>query len=238
MASGAFCLKLIQLNIWQGRILIAVSRFLKEQDADIVCMQEVFSSDVYIPTLEALNSLENLQKNLGYEYLYYEPALSFETAGVAVRTGNAILSKYPLEDCRAVFTNNSFHHVDDWATNKPNTRNLQLAKVVLPEGKSITLANHHGYHEPNDIGSEKTVEAMKIAANELKKTEGPLIFAGDLNVRAESPAMRVFDGWLEDLTASHHVEDTLTVFGKVSGVPCDHILVSEDVQVKKFEVSD
>src|SRR6185295_10315208 len=96
MASGAFCLKLIQLNIWQGKILIAVSRFLKEQDADIVCLQEVFSSDGQIPPLDMLSSLEILQKRLSYPYVYYEPAFSFTVSGLKVRMGNAILSKFPL----------------------------------------------------------------------------------------------------------------------------------------------
>lgn len=79
---------------------------------------------------------------------------------------------------------------------------------------------------------------MKILTKVLSGVSGPLILAGDLNVRTESPAMRVFDGWLEDLTDTHKIKDTLTAFGKVREVPCDHILVSEEVKVLKFEVSN
>lgn len=232
-------LKLIQLNIWQGKILIAVSRFLKQQDADILCLQEVCSSSVYLGALDLLSSLEVLQLDLAYPYVYYQSSFSFDTSGVTASMGNTILSKYPLENTRSVFTHNSYHEVTDWQRDHPgNTRNLQLAEVTLPDGKSFTVANHHGYWDKDKMGNEHTVAAMKIAAEELKKVQGPLIFAGDLNIVPASPAMHLFDNWLTDLTATHNISDTLSAFGKVSDVPCDHILVSPEVTVQEFTVSE
>jgi endonuclease/exonuclease/phosphatase (EEP) superfamily protein YafD len=79
---------------------------------------------------------------------------------------------------------------------------------------------------------------MQLVKSKLEKLPQPLIFAGDLNVRTESPAMREWDGFLDDLTAQYSVTTTLSVLGKVTDVPCDHILVSEGVKVSSFHVAD
>jgi endonuclease/exonuclease/phosphatase (EEP) superfamily protein YafD len=79
---------------------------------------------------------------------------------------------------------------------------------------------------------------MQSVKTMLQKLPTPLIFAGDLNVKSESPVMRVFDDFLEDLTATHNVGTTLSVLGKVTDVACDHILISDDVLVTDFRVAD
>ena len=123
-ALGAILLKLIQLNIWQGKLLLAVSRFLQKQDADIVCMQEVMSSPVHLGALDLLTSLETLKQDLDYEHVYYEPTFSFDTSGVRASMGNAIFSKFPLVNRRVIFTNNNYHDVHNWERDHPaNTRN-------------------------------------------------------------------------------------------------------------------
>lgn len=154
-------MKLIQLNIWQGKILIAVSRFLKEQDADIVCLQEVFSSNTphQFPLLDILNSLEKLQKVLNYSYIYFEPTCTFEVSGGETSFGNAILSKFPVEKKSVIFTNGEFYNIKDWASQYiPNSRNALICSIQTPSG-SITLANHHGYWTPNALGDETSVES-------------------------------------------------------------------------------
>lgn len=233
-------MKLIQLNIWQGKILIAVSKFLKEQNADIVTMQEVFScpQPQTFGLLDMLNSLETLQKELNYPYVYFEPTCTLMVSGVEASFGNAILSKYPLTEKQVFFTNGEFYHIKDWPNDyQPNNRNALLCAVETPEG-NFTLVGHHGFNENGKMGSENSVAIMKKLADRLQQAKTPLIIAGDLNVVAASPAMRVFDGWLENLTATHNIPDTLTEFGKVRNVACDHILVSKEVKVTNFEVSE
>lgn len=229
-------MKLIQLNIWQGKLLKNAVSFLKEQDADFVCLQEVYSSPKLVPLVDMFSTLETLKKELGYTECYFEPTQTFQANGLTISFGNAILSKHPFASKRVVFTNGSFHestHADDLI---PNIRNAQLV-TVLANGIELNLINHHGYHELTPEGSEQTAVAMQKLVAELKKLEGPLVLAGDLNVIAQAPAMRVFDNWLKDLTATYNVRDTLTEFGKVRNVPCDHILVSKEARVKTFSVS-
>jgi endonuclease/exonuclease/phosphatase family metal-dependent hydrolase len=230
-------LKLVQLNIWQGKLLRQVIEFLQSVDADIVCLQEVFSTQPHIGVLDTHDSLEQIQAKLGYPHAFYSPAFSFSVSNQKVEFGNAILSKLPLDNQRTIFTNQDYHEVHSWSDHPPNTRNGQIVDITL-NNKQITVVNHHGYHETNPVGSALTVAAMQQLVQIVRNTAKPLVFSGDLNVTSKSPTMRLFDGWLRDLTAEYNVSDTLTRYGKVRGVPCDHILVSNDVDVQKFEVSE
>jgi endonuclease/exonuclease/phosphatase family metal-dependent hydrolase len=231
-------LKLIQLNIWQGKILKNVMDFLQDQDADVVCLQEVFSSQQHIDVLDMLDSLETIQARLAYPHFYYEPTFRFEITGVKAQIGNAILSKQPLVNRRVVFTSHNFHEVTDWNQNySSNTRNALIAEIQLGD-KNLTVVTHHGYREPTPIGSQTSINAMQKLVEVTRNISTPLIIAGDLNVSAKSPVMSLFEGWLQDLTEKYSINDTLTQFGKVRKVPCDHILVSDGIVIQNFIVSE
>jgi endonuclease/exonuclease/phosphatase family metal-dependent hydrolase len=73
----------------------------------------------------------------------------------------------------------------------------------------------------------------------LRHKGTPLVLCGDLNITTESPALRVFDGWLDDLIrAQPNITTTLTRVNVDRDVVCDHVLVSDDVIVDDFKVSN
>ena len=70
-----------------------------------------------------------------------------------------------------------------------------------------------------------------------KAQTGPVVMCGDLNVIAESPAMRTLD-FLTDLTPQNNVKTTLQNLKFVKDVACDHILINDQVTAKNFTVHD
>jgi len=80
-----------------------------------------------------------------------------------------------------------------------------------------------------------TVKTMGKVADEIKKTEGPIAMCGDLNVVSASPAMRELD-FLRDLTAENKLKTTLSGLKFDGEVACDHILVSDEVEVQDFKM--
>jgi endonuclease/exonuclease/phosphatase (EEP) superfamily protein YafD len=99
-----------------------------------------------------------------------------------------------------------------------------------------TIANHHGHHEYDPDGNDESVAAMGRVADALRDVSGPLVLCGDLNVVPESRAMRVFDGWLDDVVAHSGAKTTLSGINVDRDVVCDHILVNDRVAVKDFKV--
>jgi endonuclease/exonuclease/phosphatase family metal-dependent hydrolase len=231
-------MRLLQLNLWEGRLIRQIPAFVKRLNPDIICMQEVFSSESKLGTpTDMFSSLQKIRTAGDYPYSFFSPLLSSVYAGENVDYGNAILSKFPLSNEETLFTEGSYNRREISMNVTPGSNNLQVAEVSSPQS-SFYLANHQGYWEINRLGDEVSVQKMTLVSDRLRKCPTPLILAGDLNVTAESPAMRVFDGFLEDLTATHGITTTLSDLGKVNDAACDHILISPGIRVQNYYVAD
>jgi endonuclease/exonuclease/phosphatase family metal-dependent hydrolase len=231
-------MKILQLNIWLGRLLNQVEALIEKEQPDILCLQEVLDAEgtIYLPD-QVFDSLKRIKKTSGLSYDFFSPTNSFQVAGVQGHFGNAILSRYPLKHVETIFTNNAHNTIAQESDHIPNIRNLQITQVDTPDGV-VTVFNHHGHWEPNQFGSPTSVEKLQIVADQVRKQVGPIIVAGDFNVVAESDAMRVFDNLLVDLTAEHNITTTLSQFGKVSDVACDHILINDEISPLEFRVCE
>ena len=149
--------------------------------------------------------------------------------------GNVILSRYPIEKVETILTHGEYNPKSEFSNkNGADERQAWYAlKVKLENG--LTVLTCHGYWKPDPIGDEETVRCMKIVADSLRNEAGPVLMCGDLNVIAESPAMRELD-FLTDLTAETGTKQTLMNLKFVKDVACDHILVSDDIKWSNFEV--
>jgi endonuclease/exonuclease/phosphatase family metal-dependent hydrolase len=233
-------MRLIQLNLWQGRLLQPAIRFLQEEQPDIICLQEVHSSQLDQPMFSFFSSLEAVRAAFPDYHGYYSPVNGFPVAGTLVQTGNAILTRFPIKQARTVFVNGQYssrQQAQDF-TPGANLRNLQVVRLDV-NGKSLTVANHHGYWENDPLGSETTRAKLQLVASELAKEQEPIILAGDLNVTYESPHMEPLQTMLYDLIGEHKVKTTLSILSSVTrDVPCDHIMVSDNLRARKLIVCD
>jgi endonuclease/exonuclease/phosphatase (EEP) superfamily protein YafD len=237
-AQGIRSVKLMQLNMWGGRLTAAIVKLVAEEKPDIITAQELFTpaEPVIFPD-RMFDCLASVRSGGGYEHVFASPTWSLMVGHQNIGFGNVIFSKFPLRNTETTFTNGHFVENMSERSRIVNIRNVQTATVDI-DGKQISLVNHQGHWEPTPIGSETSVEKMQLVKDIVAGLAGPYIVAGDLNVSAASPAMRPWDGFLEDLTATHDVTDTLSRFGKVRDVPCDHILVGPEIKVTSFKVCD
>ena len=231
-------MKLVQLNIWQGRLLKQVVEFLEREQPDILCLQEVYSSRIASPLFDFLSSLEIIQQRFASYHTFFSPSYDMTLLDKQFSFGNAILSRFPLDDAQTTFVSGAFHSYKRMEDYVPNTRNFQRAIVRPKNGKPFCLFNHHAYWEITPQGSPTSVEKMQLVANAIAQAPHPTIFSGDLNVVASSPAMQPIHKIMRDLTGEHQVPDTLSSLGKAHNVACDHICVTQDVTVQQFTVSD
>lgn len=231
-------MKLVQLNIWQGRFTEQIKAFLAHEQPDIICLQEVYSSSLDTPLMPFFNALEQIHACVPDYHVFFSPVHKFSVLGEEVQYGNAILSRLPLSDTEVFFVNGEYTVVDIAAHMDSNIRNVQRATIQLENGKKLCLINHHGYWEPSAIGSDITIEKMQKVADIITSSPRPLLFAGDLQIISDSPAMNPIKAQLRDLTGEYKLATTLSSFGKVKGVACDHICVSEEIQVQSFEASE
>jgi len=233
-------MRLIQFNLWQGRLLQPAIRFLEEEKPDIICLQEVHSSQLDQPMFSFFRSLEAIREAFPGYHDYYSPVMGFPVAGTLVQTGNAILTRFPITQARTVFVNGQYrsrHQAGDF-TPGANLRNVQVVRLNV-NGQQLTVANHHGYWERDPMGSDTTRTKLQLVANELAKEQEPIILAGDLNVSYDSPHMEPLQTMLYDLIGEHKVKTTLSILSAVpNDIPCDHIMVSDNLRARKLIVCD
>ena len=231
-------MKLVTLNLWQGRLNRNYPYFIADQKADIICLQEVYSSDIEFPVLEQFRSRQYVQEASGLEHSFFSPTYGFTVMGSKVQFGNLILSRYPFSSQKTIFTSGEYRDLNAPTDYVPNTRNAQVAKIQV-DGKELTIVNHHGHWEPSVNGSEVSLARLEFLASQLKDIQGPYIVAGDFNVSSKSEAMSNFKNILNltDLKQGQY-ESTLTGIVTPYIVDCDYILISKEVNSQSFEVSD
>lgn len=231
-------MKIIQLNIWAGRMARGLMSYLEKEQPDVVCMQEVFNADFEVPTPDRVfDSLSRLKAASGLQHEYFSMRYSVDVAGGTAPYGNAILSRFPLQSAQTIqIEKDVLEHVT-WQSDTYNANNLQIV-TVNSDGQIWAIVNHHGHHEVDPAGNETSVIAMQRVADSLRGVQGPLVLCGDLNVWPESPAMRVFDGWLDDIVARSSATSTLARINVDRDVVCDHILVNNAITVKNFKVDE
>src|SRR5690348_5830568 len=100
-------LKCISLNLWHGQLLPASIKFLADERADIVLLQEVMNGTD--PALaESFRSLEILQKTLTYPHVDFAPAVLDVLEVGKIEEGNTILSRFPITGRDVHFLNEPY----------------------------------------------------------------------------------------------------------------------------------
>ena len=215
----------------------ALTRFLRENEYDIICLQEVVWSDNDDFLGYFVDTVEDLKAASGLEYDARVSNWGIELLGgkATMEQGNVILSRYPIESVETTLTHGKYNPKSAFSNKNGADENQawHALKVKLENG--LTVLTYHGYWQRDPLGNEETVRCMKIVADMLRSEDGPVLMCGDLNVIAEAPAMRELD-FLTDLTAETGTKQTLMNLKFVKDVACDHILISDGIKWSNFEV--
>lgn len=67
-------MKILQLNIWGGRLGSEIKRVINREQPDIVCFQEAIKVDGGYGFV--LDELEELQRDTQFEHCYFSPSLA------------------------------------------------------------------------------------------------------------------------------------------------------------------
>ena len=227
-------LKLLQANIWGGRLENQVLELLKNEQADIVCLQEAIS----LPGDNGLFiTVEKLQELCGYAYVYNSSVFSFGLMGKEAHFGNTILSKLPLLDTETTFTrlqHKANFNIDD---DDYNVRNLQHVSVVVGN-RRVHILNHHGHHIPNHKnGDQETERQCRIIAQKISGLDGPTVLTGDFNLAPHSKSIEQINIILKNLSIEAGLQTTRTQLTHKKEV-CDYIFVNDSVHVHSFRALD
>lgn len=226
-------IKILQLNVWTGRIKGALLEFIKQSSFDLICLQEA----VWSPKSDMLeifaSTVEQIKEASDLEYESRTANWTIPAFNSKVHQGNVILSRKKIIEERIELIYGKQEIADSSQKLSDHCYTAQFIKLE----NNLNVVNYHGYWLPSPIGDNTTTSAMKKVADIAKSMTGPLVMCGDLNVIHKSPAMRELD-FLKDLTHEYNVKNTLVGLKFSGQVACDHILINDQIKVLDFKVLD
>jgi len=160
---------------WEARAA-GIEATLRNIDADIICLQEVWSAD-------GADQATGLAEALGLH------AVSGFRDGTDTQLGNAILSRWPIVD----------HEVTTLPLpdGKPGYRTLVRARVESPHGLIDAYSTHLDYRFDHSAVRQRQLTAVCETVSRDREDAAvifPPILCGDLNASPESDEIRMLTG--------------------------------------------
>ncbi len=165
-------LKLVSLNVERSKHLDLIIPFLKEQQADVVCLQELCERDIPVFT-----------EFLGKPVLYTPATSQFAEDEYKVE-GDGIFSRLPIEQARVDYYNGDGSEVpvsDDRNSDTFTFCNRFVSTVEVKKDEEIfRISTTHFSWSPRGLASDKQRTDLASMISILE-TYGEFILAGDFN---------------------------------------------------------
>lgn len=228
-------MKLMTLNVWQGRLERVLLKHLETLDIDIACMQEAvdypFKSGGLVSTYQTVGSSAKLDNQ------FFSPLMSMKLGGSSISFGNVIYANIPFSQTETQFTRGKYKDEFDFNVDDYNVRAFQHALLEI-EDKKLHILNHHGHHiDAHKLGDEETFRQATQLIDYIKQLDGAVILCGDFNLAPESESIRLIDGLLTNLSVKYKLRTTRSSLTYKNEV-CDYIFVNENVIVKDFKMDE
>jgi endonuclease/exonuclease/phosphatase family metal-dependent hydrolase len=217
---------------------------IKEQNADVLCMQEFFTSvdTVYY------NNINHLMKEIGYPYFYF----AWRSDGENSWFGNAIFSRYPIIDSGKInFPNErypeSLLHADilfQQDTIRVYTTHLASLRFQkqdyetiedIKERQKVVIQNSRGIFGKIRNAMTKRKEQAEIIREVISNDPYPTILTGDFNDVPNSYAYAtVKNDKFKDvfLEQGFGVGRTFTAISPTLRI--DYIFTTKDFRIRQF----
>lgn len=217
---------------------------IKEQNADVLCLQEFFTSTdpVYY------NNLSYMMKELGYPYYYF----SFDSDGYLQWYGQAIFSKHPIIDSgliryplpslpEALIYSDIVFNGDTIRLYTTHLQSVQFQKQDFETIENIkkndeeAVKNSRGIFSKLKRGVINRSGQADIVKSQINKSPHPFILTGDFNdVPNSYTYFTIKDDDLQDafLMTGLGVGKTFSYIAPTLRI--DYILTTKDFAVKQF----
>lgn len=226
-------IKFITINIWHGKFFDSLVSFIREQDPDIITMQEVYDGkDASFD--RHLRILDELKKILNFDYVAFAPSLIDTRPSGKVPWGNAVFSKHPIVDQKNIFYSIPFgeYDLEKNTTFELAPRNLQQLTFSV-NSKKLYVFNTHGIWGKNGQDNPERLAMSNIITKAIKG-KSPLILAGDFNLKPKTQTIRNIEKFLTNVFKN----ELITTFNmKRKSNPdygtsvVDMVFVSKDIKV-------
>jgi endonuclease/exonuclease/phosphatase family metal-dependent hydrolase len=174
---------MLQWNVWVKEKADNIIDFIRQVDADVVCLQEL-TADSFV------NPGRNLPEeigSLGYHTAFF--AAHKRTGEEHIQMGNGIFSKAPLTGSRTVFV----QHEDPESRDYSRENRAYLETTLQLGAERLTVGTVHlSYTDGFAPTPEKQAETDKLLAA-IAPNKERFVLTGDMNALADSYTIQHLD---------------------------------------------
>lgn len=233
-------IKVIDLNLFEGGLYFDnTKKFLKEENPDILCLQEVYDGkDKELK--ENLRTLEVLKKFLPSFYYHFAPEMLYIRKEGKFPLGNAIFSKFPIVKTNVTFYDIPYGEYNAYLQNDNKfdffstlPKNLQYAQINL-NGLKLNVFNTHGIWGRHGDDTKRRLEMGKTIVSQIANKDN-VILTGDFNLFPQTQTVKNLEKYLKNVFANK-LRTSFNVKlkphpGNYANSVVDMMFVSKDVKV-------
>lgn len=225
-------LSILQLNIEGDNHFDTIPQLLEEKQPDVLCLQEVFESD-----------LQHFHET--YPHILYAPLISIEVENkfrlsVKGNLGNALCSKYPFQMSVKEYYVGEEENIPGYVNGEPNTllRALCIADIQKNEEVFRIATTHFTWSKYGEV-SELQKEHLKPLLQLIEKYR-PFIFTGDFNAPRGKEIFDTIATHLKDNVPANITTSIDQHLHRISGIQLmvDGFFTSPEYSVTHIEMID
>lgn len=231
-------------------------KFLKQQNADIICLQEIADSTDGLVSADYISkelvdkatdhlkhsffTPNSLMKDFHQKSFHKKEIFYFDFGGWIV-SGNYIKTKYKILKAGGIFLKNKYRKITDWENWPSNeTKSVQVVDLDLGKSGKLRVLNYHGIWTKEKVGNQETLRACQEINDLAAGVEYPSIIVGDFNLFPDTDSMKVFKEF-KSLVDEYSIKTTRPKINELSSLKrniVDYILISNKIKINSFKVLD
>lgn len=226
---------MIQINVWEGKFLDDLVKFLKKEHADIITLQEVTSGNENLHTDTSLDLFPYLKDALGMEGALAPKFFSDEQSYI----GNAVLSKYPIISQNVFWLKRHNDFLPRKEGLKKRTESCNLLDVTIDlKGYHLHALSTHGAWTGEPVDTSEKIRQAHLLAKYLKKLgDTPFLLGGDFNMPPGTKVISLLETVAQNaLYGSHITRTTHPVIHKTARVKPEGLLIDLIFISRHFKV--
>ncbi len=238
-------MKIISLNIWGGRAGESklLEFFAKHKDADVFCLQEVWSApykefDGHAAGGVAIDhrhimteGMQKISSMLSNHAKYFRPHF-MDNYGLLL----LIKKDFDVIAEGEIFVYKEKGHIPDGDIGN-HARNIQYVTLVT-NGQSVTIVNFHGlWNGKGKTDTDDRINQSQNIGNFIESLNGECVLCGDFNLLPDTKSIQMLEKYgLRNLINEYNIPSTRTSYYTKPEKHADYVFVSGGIKVTDFQV--
>jgi endonuclease/exonuclease/phosphatase family metal-dependent hydrolase len=169
-------IKMLQWNVWYHENYKNTVEFIKKTNPDILCAQEL---TINFGANPGIDIPKEIAKANGYNY-FFQAAKITGTNGEELQMGNAIFSRFPIQDKK-------YSLVQDGKDSADSEDRYYIEVLLHIKGTQLKVGTVHLSYSPAFAMTEKKLAEAEKLYGAVQNNHEKFILTGDMNAKPGSP---------------------------------------------------